>query len=286
MFKFAKRRDLETINRSLQEFRSGNLSSRVSLDAGAGREFQDIQNQINETLERAEELVESLKSGTLVLIHEMKYPFIASRSWMVRARNTLPDSILRDELDTLIAQLDEARATTEVMADISLQIASRHDRSNFSPTDLAQVCEDVVLELGDFARERGQFIRLSGSGGVVFGRDHLLLVAIRNLVHNACRHSPDNAVVDLICNSWGGVAAIEVRDMGAGMPDEVSEEITSDRSTLLAPFGSRKTKGGGLGLGLRLSKAIFKRHLARIEIGDRPDGQGTLVRVELPALQG
>jgi signal transduction histidine kinase len=74
--------------------------------------------------------------------------------------------------------------------------------------------------------------------------------------------------------------------MGAGMPDEVSDEITSDRSTLLAPFGSRKTEGGGLGLGLRLSKAIFKRHLARIDIGDRPDGQGTMVRVELPALQG
>lgn len=286
MFGLGKRRHLETINRSLQDFRSGNLGARVSLPGGADRELVDVQNNINETLERAEELVESLKSGTLVLLHEMKYPFIASRSWMLRARKSLPESVLRDELDTLIAQLDEARATTEVMADISLQIASRHDRTSFSATDLGGVCEEVVLELGDFAQERAQFISLSAGTARVFGRDHLLFVAIRNLVHNACRHSPDDSVIELVCQSSGGIASIEVRDRGAGIPEEVTEEITSDRSTLLAPFDSHRTEGGGLGLGLRLSKAIFKRHRARIEICRRTDGGGTLVRVEMPALEG
>jgi signal transduction histidine kinase len=75
-----------------------------------------------------------------------------------------------------------------------------------------------------------------------------------------------------------------VRDRGNGIPTHVTEEILSDRSTVFKPYGSQRTDGGGLGLGLRLSKAIFKRHQAHIQISGRTDGAGTLVRVELPAL--
>jgi light-regulated signal transduction histidine kinase (bacteriophytochrome) len=174
MFRKSHGIELEQIRTSLENFRAGDLRARVSLPSTADQGLLDVQDSVNATLEQ---LVESLKSGTLVLIHEMKYPFIAARSWMMRARNQLPPSILRDELDTLIVQLDEARAATEVMADISMQVASRHDTSNFAATDLAGVCDDVAIELGDFALERSQFIRVAGANAMVFGRDHLLVVA-------------------------------------------------------------------------------------------------------------
>ncbi len=281
---FKKRSDpgLQDIVAALSEFRSGRLGSRVPLREGASDELKQVRDSINDTLGRAEELVESLRDGTLILMHEMKYPFIAARSWMLRARKDLPASALRDELDLLIVQIDEARAATAIMADISLQIASRDDRTNFAATGLSQVCEDVAIELGAFAQQRSQFVRVMGEEVAVFGRHQLLVIAVRNLVHNACRHSPANSVVDLLFGRAGANAWIEVRDRGSGIPEKISQEIIAGHSTNISPLGSRTTEGGGMGLGLRLSKAIFRRHRATIDIAQRDDGPGTRFRVEMP----
>lgn len=273
-------RRLAEIQSVLNRVSSGDLASRVNPVGGDG--LTAIEVSLNETLDRTDELVASLRDGTRVLIHEMKYPFIAARSWMVRARDQLPPSNLRDDLDRLIVQIDEARAATEIMAEISLQIADRHDRTGFVDTDLRSVCEDVILELSDFARSRGQLIKAEISTAQAFGRDHLLFVALRNLVHNACTHSPLQSHIVVRCGAHGALAWLEVEDCGAGVPQEIRDEMQSGRSVPLRQRDSRTAIGGGLGLGLRLSKAIFRRHRAVMMLRDRRPGPGTILRVELP----
>jgi two-component system, NtrC family, nitrogen regulation sensor histidine kinase NtrY len=93
-----------------------------------------------------------------------------------------------------------------------------------------------------------------------------------NLIKNAIESgSPEDEVTLAVVERGGGVA-IEVRDRGSGL----SEDVLRDA---LLPFYSTKPKGTGLGL--TLCREIVDAHGGRLSIANR-DGGGALVTVWLP----
>jgi two-component system, NtrC family, nitrogen regulation sensor histidine kinase NtrY len=93
-----------------------------------------------------------------------------------------------------------------------------------------------------------------------------------NLIKNAIESgSPEDEVTVGIAERNGGTA-IEVRDRGAGL----SEDVLRDA---LLPFYSTKPKGTGLGL--TLCREIVDAHGGRLSIANR-DGGGAVVTVWLP----
>ena len=93
-----------------------------------------------------------------------------------------------------------------------------------------------------------------------------------NLVKNAIESgSPEDEVTLAVVERGGGVA-IEVRDRGSGLTDEVLRDA-------LLPFYSTKPKGTGLGL--TLCREIVDAHGGRLSIANR-EGGGALVTVWLP----
>ena len=93
-----------------------------------------------------------------------------------------------------------------------------------------------------------------------------------NLIKNAVESgSPEDEVTLGVTGRNGGVA-IEVRDRGSGL----SEEVLRDA---LLPFYSTKPKGTGLGL--TLCREIVDAHGGRLSIANR-DGGGAIVTVWLP----
>ena len=93
-----------------------------------------------------------------------------------------------------------------------------------------------------------------------------------NLIKNAIESgSPEDEVTLGVTGRNGGVA-IEVRDRGGGL----SEEVLRDA---LLPFYSTKPKGTGLGL--TLCREIVDAHGGRLSIANR-DGGGAIVTVWLP----
>jgi nitrogen fixation/metabolism regulation signal transduction histidine kinase len=93
-----------------------------------------------------------------------------------------------------------------------------------------------------------------------------------NLVKNAIESgSPEDEVTLTVTERAGGVA-IEVKDRGSGLTDEVLRDA-------LLPFYSTKPKGTGLGL--TLCREIVDAHGGRLAIANR-EGGGALVTVWLP----
>ena len=109
--------------------------------------------------------------------------------------------------------------------------------------------------------------------GKIFGEKSLLLVAIKNLIDNACKASKagENVLVQGRCTT--GNYIVQVIDKGHGIP---SEEL----KYILEPFymvdKSRTRKQGGAGLGLSLCTAIVELHGGEMEI-ESELGQGTKV---------
>ena len=94
-----------------------------------------------------------------------------------------------------------------------------------------------------------------------------------NLVKNAIESgSPEDDVMLAVTERSGGFA-IEVRDRGGGLTEDVLRDA-------LLPFYS--TKPTGTGLGLTLCREIVDAHGGRLSIANR-DGGGAIVTVWLPS---
>jgi CheY-like chemotaxis protein len=76
--------------------------------------------------------------------------------------------------------------------------------------------------------------------------------------------------IGLRCYNEDGLAVVEVRDTGCGMPAEV-------RNRLFEPFFTTKGEAG-TGLGLSVTHGILRRHDAEIQLDSAP-GKGTTFRV-------
>jgi two-component system sensor histidine kinase HupT/HoxJ len=93
----------------------------------------------------------------------------------------------------------------------------------------------------------------------------------------------DNALRIGAKNLWLRVAVHDQRlvtrigDDGPGVPPEVAQRIFD-------PFFTTREAGGGIGLGLYLSRRIVEAHHGAIWVEDRPGGGAEFV-VELPAVQ-
>lgn len=99
-----------------------------------------------------------------------------------------------------------------------------------------------------------------------------------NLITNALRSAPPGrrAAVRVRVGPGGpGMSRIEVVDDGVGMTPEV-------QAHMFDPFFTTRGVGQGMGLGLAICHAIVTAHGGTITASSAP-GQGTTVRVELPA---
>jgi len=112
----------------------------------------------------------------------------------------------------------------------------------------------------------------------VMGDIQLLKQAIRILVDNAAKYSPNgDKIVIGVCRS-GGMTRLQVTDQGTGIDDE-------DLQNLFERFWradeSRGRKTGGTGLGLSIAKWIVDAHGGQIEVLSRKE-IGTRTSILLP----
>jgi two-component system, OmpR family, sensor histidine kinase ArlS len=110
---------------------------------------------------------------------------------------------------------------------------------------------------------------------LVFGNAELLFTAIKNIVSNACKYSPNNlAKVKLSVEQTEIVVAVE--DDGKGIPE-------NELKNIFQPFyrteDSRTT--AGFGVGLPLVNRIMKLHKGQIKVISTV-GKGTTFFVHLP----
>ncbi len=123
--------------------------------------------------------------------------------------------------------------------------------------------------------EHQLFLESIPSNLKIFGDDHLLQIAILNLIDNACKYSPPNSQVNIgvITDDYG--IGIFVKDQGCGIASDMQEKI-------LEPYFQidQHDRTKGVGLGLAFVKRIMQAHDGRIEIQSEPQ-HGTMITLWL-----
>ena len=150
------------------------------------------------------------------------------------------------------------------------------------PIDINTVITDAVDRSQLPAESKN--IRITVGGRVdskVFGDQDLLVTALRNLIDNAIRYSPENTRVGVGARSKEGVVAISVTDQGEGLSEEDQERIF-ERFYRVDAARSRHT--GGTGLGLSIVKHVVSNHGGEVTVWSRP-GQGSTFTLRLPEME-
>jgi len=106
---------------------------------------------------------------------------------------------------------------------------------------------------------------------------------LANLLRNAVIHTPAGTTIEVGVRRADGLAVLEVRDHGPGVPDDAGDQLFE---RFWRTEGGRSRGKGGAGLGLAIVKAIAVAHGGSVRAGNVPsaDGGGARFVVALPAL--
>jgi hypothetical protein len=142
------------------------------------------------------------------------------------------------------------------------------------PTDLQQLCEEVLLEVQ--AAHPGAVVRFSGNGNLTgeWDRDRLAQV-ISNLVGNALQHG-GGGPISLEADAADDTVTLGVHNGGTPIP-------LASQATIFEPLARGASDDGtqGIGLGLFIARAIVGAHGGEIRVRSSEDA-GTTFDVRLP----
>jgi signal transduction histidine kinase len=235
---------------------------------GLPREIVDLVVAINAMLERLETSFHSQKQFTADVAHELRTPLAVLRLQVSDLPATAPAEQMIAELDALGALVNQL-----------LRLAQAEDAMLAAQklVDLGAVSRKVCEELAALAVQRRQTIEFDAPQQkvVISGQADLIDIAVRNVVDNALKASPQASAVAVTVSREGTVV---VEDRGPGIPDRHKEAI-------FTRFWRADPHRGGVGIGLALAKRIVELHGGRVCVEDRSGG-GTRFLLAFGSVEG
>jgi signal transduction histidine kinase len=180
-------------------------------------------------------------------------------------------SQIHREVDRLTLMIDDLFELSRIHAG-TLRLSKRM-------VGLEDLVAEVVASAEPVARAKG--VRLTGAavrGMPVFVDTGEMGRALRNLVTNAIRHTPDGGGVDVLAEVQKGMACVSVSDACGGIPPDDLPRVFD-----VAFRGeSARTPGPseGAGLGLSIARGIVEAHTGQIAV--RNAGPGCQFMIRLP----
>lgn len=241
-------------------------------------ELAPIIVELNHLLDRIKAAFEREQRFINAAAHEIRTPIAAVQ---LHIENALRADSAAERADAMESALAGARRTSKLAEQLLAlgRISARTDDYQLERLSLVEVCCDVIGTVEPLLARRGQTIGLDAQDDChVWGEPSQLRRLLQNLIDNASVHGAPHGDIQVVLARRGDLAVLSVANDGAPIPaDEVDKLFTPYyRLPGAAP--------GGHGLGLALVKEIADQHGAGIRIHRKPDGQGTVAEVSLPAV--
>ncbi|GAB4476947.1 MAG: hypothetical protein Kow0088_15230 [Anaerolineales bacterium] len=235
------------------------------------RKFRDQQSRSSADIQSMLEKLERSKSNFIsIAAHELKTPLTIIEGYTMMLNDLLT---LEQSNQSYIVYLEGIQKGTERlkqiiqdMIDVSL-IDSRMLLLNFQPCLLNRMIETVVEDMKRKAVNRYLLIQwqpIHGIDGMIYLDEVRLSQALRNVIENAIKYTPDGGRVSVYGRKLSGFVEIMVEDTGIGVDPEdqtlIFEKFAQLGQVSLHSTGKSKFKGGGAGLGLPIAKGILEAH--------------------------
>ncbi|WP_245934131.1 sensor histidine kinase [Branchiibius hedensis] len=226
--------------------------------------------------------VEETRRDFLVNVsHELKTP-VAGMTLLSEAIDEArddPEAVHRFSERMRSESVRLSRLVQEIIELSRLQVSENLEQPVL--VDVESCVRDALDHLRMVAQDREITVAFTSSGErpTVYGDQHLLTTAVRNLVENAINYSDPGTRVTVTLQADADLVSILVKDQGSGIPAVELDRIF-ERFYRVDAARSRRT--GGTGLGLAIVKHICANHGGEVSVWSE-EGQGSTFTIRLPA---
>lgn len=263
--------DTETLRRlaeRLDEITVSSLkTSRIQIPAGQ-EEMSALANAINAMLERIDRGYQAQARFVSDASHELRTPIS-----VIQGYANMLDRWGKDDPEVRQEAINAIRAEAASMGTLVEQLLflARGDNNTQvvrkQCVDLSDLADEVYRETQ--LLETGRVIQSAIQPGVLFwGDPGLLKQALRILVDNGVKYTPEGGSVTIRLRAEEGRIRLSVTDTGAGI---AQEELPRVFERFYRSDQSRARETGGTGLGLPIAKWIAARHNGWIEVVSKPE---------------
>jgi len=228
-----------------------------------------ISNEMEKVQKQMVRVDKSKSAFISVAAHELKTPIT-----LIDGYASMMEDLMQEgksiPLDSLLAGMQTGikrlRTIVDDMLDVSM-IDNRILMLNFQPIQIEKMLEALKIELGETLAARKQTLEIEafeGSKQWIYVDPVRIMQAIRNIINNAVKYTPDGGKITVSGRTLPGLIEVTVTDTGIGISLEDQAVIFEKFGQLghLERHSSGKTKfkGGGPGLGLPIARGILEAH--------------------------
>lgn len=215
--------------------------------------------------------------------HEFRSPLTAMRqlSEILALGRVSSEERRQKYYDTLVGETRRLQRLVETLLNFGkMEEGARQYR--FEEIDAGELVESVAAEFAPQLAASGRRIELNRAPNTcpIEADAEALSLALRNLVDNALKYSPDQPAVSVEWGCENGAVAIHVRDRGMGIPVAeqrvIFQKFVRGRAAIAANVK-------GTGVGLAMVSHIVRAHGGEVRVASAP-GEGSTFTILLPAL--
>ena len=231
---------------------------------------------------RREAAVARLQSDFVAAVsHEFRSPLTTVRQMAeMLEMDRLPNEQRRRQYYTVLAgEAGRLQRLVETLLNFGRMEAGA-ERFIFADIDAAALVRGVVSDIEPQARHAGTQIELTSAGTGIHVRadENALALALRNLLDNAIKYSPNRSAVSVEVKQEHDRAAISVIDRGTGIPPAEQQVIFQKFVRGRAAIDANVK---GTGVGLSMVQHIVRAHGGEIRL-DSAVGRGSTFTIALP----
>jgi signal transduction histidine kinase len=217
-----------------------------------------------------------------VLSHELRNPLAPLTTGLELLRRPENEPGLIESIHSMMdRQVSHLTRLVNDLLDLS-RISRGTIELQRAPLGVRVVIEAAVELARPLIDQRRHHLIVEHDGGALTVNGDLarLTQVVANVLGNAAKYTDAEGTIRLRAGPEGGLAVIRVRDSGLGIPtaqlEEVFEMFTQVREHRV------RSGGGGLGIGLALSRRLIELHGGSIEATSNGLGHGSEFIIRLP----
>jgi two-component system, OmpR family, sensor histidine kinase ArlS len=270
---------IRKITYEVTEISAQNLTRRVPT-GDIKDEWYYLADTLNDLLNRIQESFELQRRFISNASHELSTPLTSISSQVEIA---LQRERTKQEYEAVLTSiLQDVRHLNKLTLTL-LEFAKAAGNKGGLNLDLVRI-DEILMDMPSSLRKQNADYRVSlqfdlpenEDDLLFFGNAELVSTAIKNIVANACKFSPDHRT-EISLKISDKNFNIAIKDNGPGIP-------ASEIKNIFQPFyrldDSRSSEG--FGLGLSLTYRIIKLHRGEITVHSNP-GAGTVFNVQIPS---
>ncbi len=268
---------VEHLTATSEKIAAGQLSERVT-PAGP-REVRELGVTFNIMAGRVQEMLARQRAFVDNAAHELRTPLtgLSLRLELLQSRGDADPALRREYLQQMARQVAALRRMVDHL--LALASAEANQSATRVALDLAPLLYDLADEMGAVAQQESVALEVDVPDHLpaVGANAEQIKIAVRNLLDNAIKYSPEGGRVTLDARREPDAVEIRVADSGKGIPLEALPHIFE--RFYRVDNGTRWQ--GGAGLGLALVRSIAESHGGSIAVTSRV-GEGSMFTLRLP----